>query len=309
MLLSSFCRHANGARTRFAGAGLVAVLLLATFSTEGIADPIRRPLGGLRRSVTASPERVASASRRVAPLQDLIEEAARRFGVPASWIAAVMAVESRGRADALSPKGAIGLMQIMPETYAELRLRYGLGANPWNPRDNVLAGASYLRELYDRYGAPGFLAAYDAGPGRWDDYRLRGRPLAPETIAYLARLGPVVGGSAAPLPVVAASANPRSPFAAPIFVALSGRSPRMLAASEQARAVRTEGTNASDVAPADALFVTRPRAVEMRFGAASPSGEPVEDAPPIRTADAGSSPQPRSSNPLFPPRSSAEPSR
>ena len=75
-----------------------------------------------------------------------------------------MHVESIGDVRARSPKGAMGLMQIMPETYAALRARYALGANPYDPRDNILAGAAFLRELHDRYGTPGFLAAYNAGP-------------------------------------------------------------------------------------------------------------------------------------------------
>src|SRR3546814_5730962 len=77
-----------------------------------------------------------------------------------------MRVESRGDVRAVSPKGAMGLMQLMPDTWASLRVRLGLGANPYDPRDNILAGAAYLREMHDRYGSPGFLAAYNAGPGR-----------------------------------------------------------------------------------------------------------------------------------------------
>ena len=53
----------------------------------------------------------------------------------------------------------MGLMQIMPKTWTELRARYGLGADPYDPHDNILAGAAYIRELHDRYGSPGFLAA------------------------------------------------------------------------------------------------------------------------------------------------------
>ena len=75
------------------------------------------------------------------------------------------AVQISGRS---RQKGAMGLMQIMPKTWTELRARYGLGANSYDPRDNILAGAAYIRELYDRYGAPGFLAAYNAGPGRYE---------------------------------------------------------------------------------------------------------------------------------------------
>jgi soluble lytic murein transglycosylase-like protein len=90
------------------------------------------------------------------PFAAFITEASQRFGVPASWIRSVMRVESAGDVHALSPKGAMGLMQIMPETWAILRARYGLGADPYDPHDNILAGAACLRELNDRYGAAGF---------------------------------------------------------------------------------------------------------------------------------------------------------
>ena len=81
-----------------------------------------------------------------------------------------MRVESGVDARAVSPKGAMGLMQIMPETYSELRDRYALGANPYDPRNNILAGAAYLREMHDRFGAPGFLAAYNVGPRRYEEH-------------------------------------------------------------------------------------------------------------------------------------------
>lgn len=122
-----------------------------------------------------------------------VAEAARRFGIPAAWIRAVMHVESRGDRRAVSAKGAMGVMQLMPETWAALRARYGLGRNPFDLRDNILAGAAYLREMHDHYGSPGFLAAYNAGPGRYEDYRFRRRPLPDETIAYVAMLAPAIG--------------------------------------------------------------------------------------------------------------------
>jgi hypothetical protein len=115
-----------------------------------------------------------------------VAEASHRFAMPSSWIRAVMRAESLDDVRALSPKGAMGLMQIMPETWAELRLRYGLGADPYDPHDNIIAGAAYLRELHDRYGEPGFLAAYNAGPGRYEDHVTAGRPLPPETTSYMA---------------------------------------------------------------------------------------------------------------------------
>jgi hypothetical protein len=84
-------------------------------------------------------------------------------------------------------------MQIMPETWAHLHVRYSLGADPYDPHDNILAGAAYLRELHDRYGAPGFLAAYNAGPTRYEDHLTTGRPLPAETRAYVANVFPLIG--------------------------------------------------------------------------------------------------------------------
>jgi soluble lytic murein transglycosylase-like protein len=66
-----------------------------------------------------------------------------------------MRQESGGIVRIVSPKGAIGLMQVMPQTYFELARRYGLVLDPFNPRDNILAGTAYLREIQDRFGSPG----------------------------------------------------------------------------------------------------------------------------------------------------------
>lgn len=103
-----------------------------------------------------------------------------------------MRAESAGVHRAVSPKGAMGLMQIMPDTWEELRVRYRLGKDPYDPRDNILGGSAYLRELHDRYGSPGFLAAYNAGPKRYEDYLSGKRSLPPETRAYVAALLPFV---------------------------------------------------------------------------------------------------------------------
>ena len=105
-----------------------------------------------------------------------------------------MRIESGGDPRAVSPAGAMGLMQIMPKTYAELRARHRLGPNAYDPRDNILAGAAYLREMFDRYGSPGFLAAYNAGPLRYDQHLATGRPLPAETRTYVAMLSPMIGG-------------------------------------------------------------------------------------------------------------------
>lgn len=163
----------------------------------------------------AAPMAVLSASDSYA---DLIAEAAQRFAIPAAWIRAIMRIESRGDRRVVSAKGAMGLMQLMPETWAALRARYGLGRDPFDPHDNILAGAAFLREMHDRYGSPGFLAAYNAGPGRYEDYRDRHRPLPPETVAYVAALVPFVGDSATDGPVLVAASDPSSWTQAPLFI-------------------------------------------------------------------------------------------
>lgn len=138
-----------------------------------------------------------------------VAEAAQRFGIPAHWIWAVMRAESGGLVRATSAAGAMGLMQIMPATWEQLRERHGLGNDPYDVRDNILAGAAYLRAMHDRYGQMGMLAAYNAGPGRYEDYLLRARPLPQETLDYVARLTQQIGisttaqnTSALPLPTV-----------------------------------------------------------------------------------------------------------
>jgi soluble lytic murein transglycosylase-like protein len=135
-------------------------------------------------------EGIAVAADRIG---DFVAEASRRFSIPQSWIRAVMRVESFGDRLAMSHKGAMGLMQIMPDTWSELRSRYGLGADPYDAHDNIMAGAAYLRELHDRYGERGFLAAYNAGPGRYEDHVATGRPLPSETLLYMAAVASLAG--------------------------------------------------------------------------------------------------------------------
>jgi len=155
---------------------------------------------------------------------DHIAEASRRFGVPIAWIRAVMRAESAGDPRALSPKGAMGLMQIMPPTWAGLRLRHRLGVDPYDPHDNIIAGAGYIRELFDRYGSPGWIAAYNAGPGRYED-SLKGRALPAETRAYVAMVAPSVDGGDAAGPIVVAAIDPLAWTRAPLFIAQPDRRP------------------------------------------------------------------------------------
>lgn len=140
----------------------------------------------------ASPASHRASGRSFHPFAAFVTEASRRFGVPEHWIRAVMRVESGEKSRAKSQKGATGLMQIMPKTWTELRTRHGFGADPYDPHDNILAGTAYIRELYDRYGAPGFLAAYNAGPGRYERHLATGRPLSAETQSYVATLAPMI---------------------------------------------------------------------------------------------------------------------
>ncbi len=135
------------------------------------------------------------------PWGPYIQAASQRFDVPPAWIRAVMHVESGGHEYlngqlTTSPAGAMGLMQVMPDTYRDLQAQYNLGNDPYNPRDNIMAGTAYLREMYDIYGAPGFLAAYNAGPRRLDDYLANERPLPAETRRYVAMIAPAIEGVA-----------------------------------------------------------------------------------------------------------------
>ncbi|HEY4940155.1 MAG TPA: lytic transglycosylase domain-containing protein [Rhizomicrobium sp.] len=129
----------------------------------------------------------------------LIAVASRRFGISESWIRAVTRMESGGRTmqeenqPITSSPGAMGLMQVMPGTYREMREQYRLGANAYDPQDNVLAGTAYLRWLYQKYGYPAMFAGYNAGPGKLDDHLQRGRPLPTETSAYVRGITNILG--------------------------------------------------------------------------------------------------------------------
>lgn len=124
-----------------------------------------------------------------------IAEASARFGVPRQWIRRVIRAESGGQTTVdgrpiVSRAGAIGLMQLMPGTWLEMRAALGLGADPFNPHDNIIAGTAYLRAMYDRFGYPGLFAAYNAGPTRYADFLSGARSLPAETRAYVASIVP-----------------------------------------------------------------------------------------------------------------------
>lgn len=135
----------------------------------------------------------------------MVTRASRRFGISAAWINAVMRVESGGRTmlsetvRMVSDKGAVGIMQVMPGTYAEMRVQYRLGADPFDPSDNIHAGAAYLRWLKGKYAFPAMFAAYNAGPDRVDGLLANGTPLPEETRNYVVRIGAILerGGDGA----------------------------------------------------------------------------------------------------------------
>ena len=190
-----------------------------------------------------------------------IAEAAQRFTLPAAWIRAVMRTESNGDPHATSPKGAMGLMQIMPETWAELRIRYGLGDDAYDPHDNIIASAAYIRELFDRYGSPGWIAAYNAGPGRYEA-SLKGRLLAAETRAYVATVAPNLDGGDDFGATAIAASEPLAWTCAPLFIMQPDRRPAVdsLPAERSPNDAPTTSSvrDVSAIVPqSDGLFVAR----------------------------------------------------
>lgn len=131
--------------------------------------------------------------------EPLVGEAAKRIHVPPEWIRAVIAKESGGRTlmgenlPVTSDMGAMGIMQVLPQTYADMRQEYGLGDDPYDPHDNVIAGTAYLKWLYGKYGNPGMFAAYNDGPGNLDAFLTQGRDLPDETHNYVNGISKMLG--------------------------------------------------------------------------------------------------------------------
>jgi len=177
--------------------------------------------------------------------QDYIAEASARFGIPEAWIRGVMRAESGGRTTLagrpiVSRAGAQGLMQVMPETWRDLRAAHGLGADPHDPRDNVLAGTAYLRSMYDRFGYPGLFAAYNAGPARYAEHLSRGRRLPSETVAYVAQ--------------IAGDAPASRPHARPVALASAGGDRPSLFAVRAERQLQSGAAQAAPDRAAPSLF-------------------------------------------------------
>ncbi len=251
-------------------AGLLALLLAAACASQ--PPPLRTSHQPIRSYEPPGPPHD--------PWGPYIREAAERFDVPEVWIREVMRVESGGRWDAISPAGAIGLMQVMPATYEALRVSHGLGDDPFHPRDNILAGAAYLREMYDRFGRPGMLAAYNAGPGTFERYLNGQRSLPDETRRYVAAIAPRIRHAsprhAAPPEVYRIAAipetippGPRRPQRQPTQLAWSAPTPPALPA-------RAPGPVTAPVRePVVAQAAPRPPAPPATILAAAPAPPPA----------------------------------
>ncbi len=234
------------------------------------------------------------------PWGPYISEASSRYRVPEPWIRAVMRQESGGREylngqPITSGAGAMGLMQVMPATYDMLANRYGLGSDPYDPHDNIMAGTAYIHELYQQFGSPGFLAAYNAGPGRLSSHLAGGGPLPSETVRYVASIAPRLGGdrparSDASDGVQYAAYQPRA--AAPVIIASAANpngSGRTLA---QEAAWQTGG----QATPAVPTFTTAQEAAWQtspdQYAGSAPAPAPEPAPAPVMVASAAPPPLP-----------------
>jgi soluble lytic murein transglycosylase-like protein len=162
-----------------------------TLESEAIVAPAKPSVFALEATMSSS-----ALMKRWEPL---ILEASKKFKVPAEWIRAVIRQESGGRTmiaenvPIISDAGAMGVMQVMSGTYAEMAAQYHLGADPYNPHDNIFAGTAYLKWLHGKYGYPAMFAAYNDGPGNIEDHLYRGRPLPKETRGYIANIAKSLG--------------------------------------------------------------------------------------------------------------------
>ena len=191
--------------------GLLASALLMMVQEARMMKPYHGEGVSFRRLIPAQPEAglapppalpkeiAMSPGELLDRWNPMIEEASGRFHIPAAWLKAVMRRESGGRTvlpdgtPITSPVGAQGVMQLMPGTYEQMAEQYGLGANPFNPRDNIMAAAGYLRWLHSKFGFPAMFAAYNFGPGHYQDSR-GGRALPAETRNYLKAITAELGG-------------------------------------------------------------------------------------------------------------------
>jgi D-alanyl-D-alanine carboxypeptidase len=238
------------------------------------------------------------------PWGPYVREAAAHYQIPERWIREVMRQESGGHEygrdgyPITSGAGAMGLMQVMPRTYDTLRQQYGLGPDPYDPHDNILAGAAYIRDMYAIYGSPGFLAAYNAGPDRLATYLAGSGTLPDETVNYLASVAPRLGNDVpmtGPLAVyggqnVASAQTYRGqPYQPPSYQAQPSQPQPYQASSDAAYAgggmVVSSAEAAEPTDPADRAYdgggLVTPDAPTGRFSGTAPAdqGVTLADAP------------------------------
>ena len=162
--------------------------------------PVAAKPGNANTISVFAQESAMSPKQLLARWDPLIAAASLRFHVSQAWIRAVMRMESGGRTmlaegkQITSTAGAMGIMQVMPQTYATMRALYGLGDDPYDPSDNVLAGTAYLRILYQAYGYPAMFAAYNDGPAMLEANRRGTHPWPAETVAYVAGITAILSG-------------------------------------------------------------------------------------------------------------------
>jgi len=159
----------------YSGSGYVELArsAIVAFEPDGLATPEPAARSGSAKGASTAP---------VAP-QQLADAAADKYGLPRQLVRSVMAAESRFQPRAVSPKGAIGLMQLMPATAQDL------GADASDPAQNVDAGTRYLRDLLIKYDGKLWhaLAAYNAGPDALEKYHDQIPPYR-ETVRYIERI-------------------------------------------------------------------------------------------------------------------------
>lgn len=211
----------------------------------------------------------APAADPVVRWKPYIAEASARFGVPVTWIERVIRAESGGLRTLggrpiTSRAGAMGLMQLMPQTWAAMRARYALGIDPYDPHDNILAGTAYLAAMYSRFGYPGLFGAYNAGPARYAQWLAGQASLPSETGAYLAQ---VAGGVD---PRAAASTRPSSRLPGDILPVQPVSRPPPFAIDRAHSPAEASGTPAAKPTARDPLFAVLAQADR-------PSSPPPED--------------------------------
>lgn len=186
---------------------MVTVCALFTATCPALAQgPKSGPLSKTPTAIAGAGlggELSAGSSALIARWTPYVREASKRFGIAEDWIKAVIRMESGGHtrstdgAPITSSTGAMGLMQLMPQTWRDMQREYGLGHNPYDPHDNVIAGTAYLRLLYQKFGFPKMFAAYNAGPATEAEHSAGIRELPDETRNYVRGIVHILGSKAA----------------------------------------------------------------------------------------------------------------